>query len=83
MDRNRYPRRCSDYKRADARVGSTCPINKNDNDNCLCVDQPIAYAMSYVKKQKMNSLYPLFEGWRNGTIFPELNLPYCAGGNRR
>jgi hypothetical protein len=83
MDRNRFPRRGMDYRCNDKHSVNTCPINKNENDNCLCVDQPIALAMSYVKKQSLGNLYPLFEGLRNGTIFPELNLPYCAGGSRR
>ena len=83
MDRNRYQRRAAGYMRNNNRIGSTCPINKNENDNCLCTNQPIALAMSYVKKQSLGNIYPLFEGWRNGTIFPELNLPYCAGGHRR
>lgn len=51
-------------------------------DNCLCVSQPVSLAMSYVKKQIMGDTYPLFDGWRKGTIFPELDLPYCAGGRR-
>ena len=72
MDRNRYPRRTSPCR---ARVSSA-------GDNCLCATQKISYAMSYVKEQQMAELYPLREAWRNGTVFPELDLPYCAGGRR-
>jgi hypothetical protein len=73
MDRNRYQRRPIDRRMA---------VNAAAGDNCLCVSQPVALAMSYVKKQVMSQTYPLAEGWRRGTIFPELDLPYCGGGRR-
>ena len=79
MDRNRYPRRQSPCHRQGPSCGKA-PIP--DSDRCLCSPQPISLAMSYVKVQPFEELYPLMQGWKSGTIFPSLNLPYCAGGYR-
>ncbi|MBQ8253933.1 MAG: spore coat associated protein CotJA [Clostridia bacterium] len=79
MERNRYPRR-----------GQSCPMPRQENravdspsDNCLCVSQPISLGISYTKKQTFGKLYSPCDGWRIGTIFPDLDKPYCAGGMRR
>ena len=79
MERNRYPRR-----------GQSCQMPRQErqvpdapSDNCLCVSQPISLGISYTKKQVIGQLYSPCEGWRIGTIFPDLDKPYCAGGNRR
>lgn len=81
MERNRYPRR-----------GQSCPMPRQEApvppshpsiDNCLCVSQPISLGISYIKKQTFGNLYPSCEGWRIGTIFADLDKPYCAGGMRR
>lgn len=52
-------------------------------DNCLCDSQSISYAMAYVKSQSFGEIYPLCDGWKRGTIFPALDLPYSAGGCKR
>ena len=52
-------------------------------DNCLCDGQPISLAMAYVKVQPFGGLYEPCEGLKNGTLFADLNMPYCAGGRRR
>lgn len=79
MDRNRYPRRGA--------CGCGHNMSRNmpmtTDDACLCSNQPISLAMSYVKKQPFGELYSPCEGWRRGTIFPDLDKPFCAGGNRR
>ncbi len=53
------------------------------SENCLCDNQPISLAMSYVKVQPFGTVYEPCDGWKNGTIFPDLYMPYCMGGKRR
>ena len=55
----------------------------HENPNCLCDGQPIALAMAYVKPQPFGEVYSACEGWKNGTLFPDLNKPYGMGGKRR
>ncbi len=57
--------------------------NTAPSENCLCDTQPISLAMSYVKVQPFGNLYEPCEGWTNGTLFADLNMPYCMGGKRR
>jgi hypothetical protein len=40
----------------------------------MCPNLPLANA--YVPFQKYNKIYPMNEGLYNGTIFPDLNMPY-------
>jgi len=42
-------------------------------------DTPVA--MAIIPMQHYNDVYPADEGFDNGTIFPELNLPFL--GERR
>ena len=35
-----------------------------------------ALAMAYVPMQTLGETYPEEAGWKNGTIFPELNKPF-------
>ena len=37
-------------------------------------------AMAYVPWQNLETVYDLEKGLREGTIFPELNLPFLRGG---
>ena len=89
MDRNnRYPRRggCMSDCRYNNRVSPDFyPEKKQGNyrDNCLCTDQPISLAMAYVKDQTLGEIYSPSDALKNGTLFPELNKPYCMGGKRR
>ena len=53
------------------------------SENCFCDGQPISLAMAYVKPQPFGEVYGACEGWRNGTLFPSLVMPYCIGGKRR
>ncbi len=48
-----------------------------NNETILCEDMVLA--MAYVKNQEFGELYPLEEGFRSGTIFPELNKPFKEG----
>ncbi len=79
MERNRYPRRGA-YG-CGHNMSNNMPMSPDDA--CLCSNQPISLATSYVKKQPFGELYSPCEGWRRGTIFPDLDKPFCAGGNRR
>ena len=48
--------------------------------------QPMMLAMAYVPWQRWQETYPLEEGFRRGTIFPDLDLPFegkRVGGMRR
>lgn len=47
--------------------------------------QPMALAMAYVPWQRWTETYPLDEGLKKGTIFPDLYLPFEGrrkGGKR-
>lgn len=59
----------------------TPDVDKPTSDGkcrCLC-DFPIAY--SYTPMQKFDKLYCYADGLKNGTMFPELNLPFGVYGN--
>jgi len=55
-------------------------------DNMPCNDMPdisqlmqmpnLPLAQAFVPFQNLNCVYPPMEGLHNGTIFPELNMPY-------
>lgn len=49
--------------------------NGDDTDN-----RPLA--MAYVPRQSFTNLYSPRDALANGTLFGELNLPYCMGGRR-
>ena len=45
------------------------------------MDRPISLAMAYVKWQQFDKIYEdLEKGYKAGTIFPELNLPFTGRG---
>ncbi len=62
------------------------PVGMTSDDdrksNCICDSQPISLAMAYVKDQEFNEIYNASQALCNGTLFPELNKPYCLGGRR-
>lgn len=39
-------------------------------------------AMAYVPNQSFKNLYSPSDGLGAGTLFAELNMPYCTGGRR-
>ena len=56
------------------------PSDNDHNDKCTCLNKlPLAY--SYTPVQKLDCLYSYSEGLKNGTMFPELNMPLGVYGN--
>ncbi len=60
---------------------------ENEYGGCACsaAGQPTAMqnqvlAMAYIPMQEMASVYEPETGWHRGTIFPELDKPFMAGG---
>ncbi len=50
-----------------------------DNNKCRCLNElPLAY--SYTPMQELDTLYSYSDGLKNGTMFPELNLPFGVYG---
>ena len=43
---------------------------------------PMALAIAYVPSQKFQNLYSPSDALGAGTLFAELNMPYCTGGRR-
>lgn len=58
--------------------GASCPCRKPDPDKTLSP----ALAIAYVPSQRFEKLYAAGEALRHGTLFADLDLPYCAGGGR-
>ena len=60
------------------------PAAMTANDCCRTPEAQSgkALAMAYVPSQKFENLYPAAEALRHGTLFADLDLPYCAGGGR-
>lgn len=84
MDRNtRYSRRGGYPVSASHRHGDMMAKPTIQDANCLCDGQPISLAMAYVKPQVFGEVYAACDGWKSGTLFPDLNMPYCIGGKRR
>jgi hypothetical protein len=46
-------------------------------DKCDSIDE-MPLAMAYVPWQKWKSVYDLNKALKVGTIFPELDLPFCG-----
>lgn len=53
--------------------------NECNNTQTDCIDS-LPLAMAYVPMQKWNTTYEPDAGLNNGTIFPELNLPWLGRG---
>ena len=49
------------------------PVHKSSGNN-------ISLAIPYVKVQELNDIYSVRDALYYGTLFPELNFPYCKGG---
>lgn len=57
---------------------STC---RNTKSTQICRSDPLAsypIAMAYVPWQSFHKLYDFHEGLSRGTIFPELDKPFCG-----
>lgn len=60
--------------------GPSGPSDDHHNNKCTCLNKlPLAY--SYTPMQELGSLYSYSEGLKNGTIFPELDMPLGVYGN--
>lgn len=56
---------------------TSCELPKQSVDsNCI---NGFPLAMAYVPMQKFQKLYSPEKGLENGTLFEELNLPFCGG----
>lgn len=57
---------------------STC---RNIQPEKACLSDPLSsfpIAMAYVPWQSFHTIYDFHEGFMCGTIFPELNKPFCG-----
>ncbi len=52
----------------------------DDYNECACLNKlPLAY--SYTPMQELDTVYSYEEGLKNGTMFPQLNMPLGVYGN--
>ena len=59
-------------------MNSMCSGSSDYND-CTCLERlPLAY--SYTPMQELDSLYSYSDALKNGTLFPELNMPLGVYG---
>lgn len=58
------------------RQSPTCAVERTEKDGLE--DMPLA--MAYVPWQRWQNIYDAEKGFCNGTIFQELNLPFCGVG---
>lgn len=65
------PRMCAGKMNMDMSM-PVKPVNERTSKNQFPV------GMAYVPWQKLEELYDLEKGFRAGTIFPELNLPFTG-----
>lgn len=59
------------------------PMPREDAEYCVCTSQPVSLAMAYVPVQEYKNVYRCCEALDKGTLFADLNKPYCMGGCRR
>lgn len=71
-------------------AANTAAVNRAAQESCGCQQQPqnpepcqFPVAMAYVPWQTFENTYNQCEGLMNGTIFPELNLPFERGRCQR
>ena len=64
--------------RRNTREQMDCPNRDDDANDCPAV--PLA--ITTIGMQRWNCLYEPKQGLAEGTMFPELNLPYNSGGRR-
>lgn len=58
------------------RQTSACAVEKTVKDRL----EGMPLAMAYVPWQRWQNIYDAEKGFCNGTIFQELNLPFCGVG---
>lgn len=52
-------------------------------EGCREQKQEMSLAMAYVKIQQWGDTYDLCKGYKRGTIFPDLDKPFCGRGGWR
>lgn len=68
-----------DSMSSDSMGSNSMSSGPSDYNNCTCLERlPLAY--SYTPMQELDCLYSYSEALNNGTVFPELNLPYGVYG---
>lgn len=63
------------------REKNSCRMTDNNTENNVwqfCGKKDWSIGMTYVPMQKWQELYPLDEGFHQGTIFKELDLPFLG-----
>lgn len=50
--------------------------NKIREDNCEKCLNSLPLARAYIPFQRYNTTYPVIDGLKRGTVFPELDMPY-------
>ncbi len=55
---------------------------ENGMGYCMNTDNEIL-TMAFVNYQPIAEIYELSKGYRHGTIFPDLDKPFLAGGMRK
>ncbi len=59
-----------------------CDCQQDSHDEHRhCEDMVVA--MAYVPWQRMDNMFAVEEGFHRGTLFPELDKPFTAGGGCR
>ena len=59
------------------------PMIRNTQPSQICRTDPLAsvpIAMAYVPWQSFREIYDFHKGLSRGTIFPELDKPFCGRG---
>lgn len=78
-------RRVQEYSANSRRTSDTCPMTNQFKENRkMSIGENIdglPLGMAYVPMQHYDRMFDLGRGLREGTIFPELCLPFC--GKRR
>lgn len=65
---------------ANRMVQNTCPCEEAKPESREIACDSMVLAMSYVLMQELNTVYEPDVGFHHGTIFPELDKPFLAGG---
>lgn len=86
-----YHYRSQDYARRahqNTRPSSAVPVPHTDHSHAVCCDDKAEYdelsgmplAMAYVPWQEWRAVYEAEKGFHRGTIFEELDKPFCGTG---
>lgn len=57
-------------------------LPENNKPTLSAFSPNAALAMAYVPVQYFNKMYDTEQGFKAGTIFPELDKPFCKGENK-